>query len=127
MSVSESPRKRIQRSSSLKSNRVTPKAKDRDNERRKTCIAILSPTYNRSEKDQSAVDDLNLPKACHDPEEKTDLSQQEECISQASFQLEDSIEKEDDVKKQTGTVKIYKYMDEELEVEEGMVRKQTLG
>jgi hypothetical protein len=107
------PGKSLKRSSSLKSTRVTPKSKDRDNERRKTCIALMSPTHpDYIDKDQNSPESYD-----------TGSDQDEACtdVNKASGNTEEEIEN------QTGSVKVYKFMGEELTVQEGLVRKQTMG
>ncbi|XP_060602049.1 protein phosphatase Slingshot homolog 1-like isoform X2 [Ruditapes philippinarum] len=106
------PGKSLKRSSSLKSTRVTPKSKDRDNERRKTCIALMSPTHpDYIDKDQNSPESYD-----------TGSDQDEACtdVNKASGNTEEEIEN------QTGSVKVYKFMGEELTVQEGLVRKQTM-
>ena len=117
----DTPRRKLQRSSSLKSKRVTPKAKDRDNERRKTCIAMLSPTNS----DFSLIDQTELGKG-----EVTDMKPSPDQLDVDNFSVVPSAETETESEEkmdETGTVKVYKFMGEELTVQEGLVRKQTLG
>ncbi|KAL4223563.1 Protein phosphatase Slingshot 2 [Mactra antiquata] len=105
--------KTLKRSSSLKSTRVTPKSKDRDNERRKTCIALLSPTHpDYTERDQIFASTSNQS-------DDDDLDQENALSSEATDN------QEEEVTSQTGSIKVYKFMGEEVTVEEGLVRKQT--
>lgn len=119
----DKPKIKIQRSSSLKSKRVTPKSKDRDNERRKTCIALLSPShsdYTQRESLHFGLDDDSS--SSNSDETESDLGQEdaddEPVENQASSDKEDG--------NMAASVKVYKYMGEELSVEEGLVRKQTM-
>ena len=115
----DTPRKKIQRSSSLKSRRVTPKAKDRDNERRKTCIAMLSPSHsNISLNDQQKSSSREVIET--DQSEGDDLSVRLSADTDADVDVDEKVD-------ETGVVKVYKFMGEELTVQEGLVRKQTMG
>ena len=110
----DTPRRKLQRSSSLKSKRVTPKAKDRDNERRKTCIAMLSP----SNPDFSVSSDIT------DTKPNSDQSDEEDFSVPPSADIEGADGEKVD---ETGVIKVYKFKGEELTVQEGLVRKQTMG
>lgn len=104
----------------MKTNRVTPKSKNRDSERRKTCIALLSPTHpDYTELDQSgSFDSLKLD--AMSPGATGNESHGEALLGKASNDCDEESMK-------PGSVKVYKFMGEELTVEEGMVRKQTQG
>ncbi|XP_053376179.1 protein phosphatase Slingshot homolog 2-like isoform X3 [Mercenaria mercenaria] len=113
------PSRNLKRSSSLKSTRVTPKAKDRDNERRKTCIALLSPTHpDYTVREQSDLFSVSSNAELSGAE--SDPGQAGAAVSLASDDTEE------EVNNQTGSVKVYKFMGEELTVQEGLVRKQTM-
>ncbi|WAR02145.1 SSH2-like protein [Mya arenaria] len=109
----ESPRTKLKRSSSLKSNRVTPKARDRDNERRKTCIALLSPTH----PDYTGHGQSGLLS----PTSWSLGASSAPC--QAGARMHSSDDSDED-ENQSGSVKVYKFMGEEVTVQEGMVKKQ---
>ncbi|XP_052272354.1 uncharacterized protein LOC127872888 isoform X3 [Dreissena polymorpha] len=130
----ETPRTRLKRSSSLKSKRVTPKSKDRENERRKTCIAMLSPTHPDNTDTEwlsprgNDTSGLLTPDICTSPlwtaGKPVSVSQ-----SEVSATGSEPVHiRQGEVPSPTGSesVKVYKFMGEELTVQEGLVKKQTL-
>ena len=68
--------------------------------------------------DQGEVSQATLGKSSHDQSDVEDFSMKSAGDSEGSQE-----EKMDE----TGMVKVYKYMGEELSVQEGLVKKQTLG
>ena len=108
----------------MKSCRVTPKSKNRDSERRKTCIVLLSPTHrDYTELDQSSFFESQQSSAAAAAES---LSLTGSPGQTGALGVKASTDSDEESSK-SGSVKVYKFMGEELTVEEGLVRKQTQG
>ncbi|KAL3858380.1 hypothetical protein ACJMK2_012971 [Sinanodonta woodiana] len=116
----------VKRSSSLKAKRVTPKSKDRDNERRKTCMAVLSPTSSNS--------DLKSPESSSREASSIIMDSPTDCTEPVKCCLDSEFEKEVPEKGENSclcaeqaAIKVYKLFGEEVTVQEGLVKKQKMG
>ncbi|KAK3588674.1 hypothetical protein CHS0354_028884 [Potamilus streckersoni] len=115
----------IKRSSSLKAVRVTPKSKDRDSERRKTCMAVLSPTSSNS--DLKTPESSSREASCTIMDSSTDCTVPTKCCLDFEFEKEMREKGENFcLSGEQAAIKVYKLFGEEVTVQEGLVKKQKM-
>ncbi|KAL5015802.1 hypothetical protein ScPMuIL_005391 [Solemya velum] len=111
----------LTRSASLRVKRVTPKSKDRDNERRRTCTPVMSPrsvsTPNLYLGEKNALTQENIDTALS----ITDLTSRDHDTKEGVKSPYDS-----DPSMEIENVAIYKFGDEEVQVEKGIVKRQKM-
>ncbi|XP_033748878.1 protein phosphatase Slingshot homolog 1-like isoform X2 [Pecten maximus] len=115
----ESPHKPLQRSSSLKEERVTPKRKR--SERRKTCTPIVTPSPTPS------TTPVSTPRSSYDT---TPCSETKEFVFPLNKDMKTSDEGQTDPsvtsESQGDDVAVYKFGTEEVPVAKGIVKKQKM-
>lgn len=119
----ETPHKPLQRSSSMKEERVTPKRKR--SERRKTCTSIVTPSPSPS---STPVTTPQSSTPCSDTNEFVFLVDKDKEVKQsggvrASPSVDPSVMKGEN---QDEDVAVYKFGTEEVPVAKGIVKKQTM-
>lgn len=141
----DSLHKALQRSSSLKTERDTPRKK-RNLERRKTITPILSscsssscdasPTKDISALNLSTYDSVftspavlsrQLDDEKKESEKTFEKDNKTDFVNNGANKLDDNTEGVQSIEKEEADLAVYKFLGEEVSVKKGIVKKQTMG